>query len=94
MHYLLPIPGLFHIRMACIDAINRIHASGGSLHIDPNCLYKCLVLLYQNDIAKLHQKKGLPFCMMNDGIRYIMQVVILDVWAKDVSGNLQCYINS
>ncbi len=31
MDYLLPIPGLFHIRMACIDAINRIHATGNDL---------------------------------------------------------------
>ena len=93
MNYLLPVPRLFHIRMACIDAINRMHASGSDLQPDPNGLYLCLVFLYPNSIAKL-QKKVPPFCMMNDGIWYIMQMVILDMWAENVSGNLQHYINS
>ena len=40
MHYLLPIPGLFHVRMACMDAINRIYATSNDLCADPNGLYK------------------------------------------------------
>ncbi len=85
MHYLLLILGLFHVRMACVDAINRIHASGNNLHMDPNGLYKWLM---PNDVSKL-QKKVLPFWMMNDGIGYITQVVILDAWAENVGGDLE-----
>ncbi len=88
MHYLLPIPGLFHVRMACVDAINRIHASGNNLCMDPNGLYKQLMHLYPNDISKL-QKKVLPFWMMNDGIGYITQAVILDAWAENMGGDLE-----
>src|SRR5260370_28764149 len=63
MHYFLSIPRLFHIHMACIDAINHIYASVQSCS-DPNGLYKKLTLLNPNDTAKLN-KKVPPFCMMN-----------------------------
>ncbi len=93
MHYLLPILGLFHVRMACVDAINRIHASGNNLRTDPNGLYKRLTHLYPNDISKL-QKKVPPFRMMNDGIGYVTQAVILDAWAENVGGDLVQYMDS
>src|SRR5260370_42494189 len=90
MHYLLPILGLFHVRMACVDAINRIHASGNNLCMDLNGLYKWLTHLYPNDISKL-QKKVLPFWMMNDGIGYIKKAVLLQHWADKMEGDLQCH---
>src|SRR5260370_12974428 len=93
MHYLLPIPGLFHVRMACMDAINRIHASGSNLCMDPNGLYKWLTCLYPNDSSKL-QKKVPPFWMMNDGTGYITCVVILDAWVENVGGDLEQYADS
>ena len=93
MHYLLPIPGLFHVRMACMDAINRIHASDSNLCMDLNGLYKWLTCLYPNDSSKL-QKKVPPFQMMNDGIGYITHMVILDAWAENIGGDLEKYADS
>ena len=83
MHYLLAIPGPFHVRMACMDAINRIHASGNNLHMGLNGLYKQLMHLYPNDISKL-QNKVPPFQIMNNGIGYITHAIILDAWAENV----------
>ena len=93
MHYLLLIAGLFHVWMACVDAINRIHASGNALCTDPNGFYKSLIHLYQNDIVRL-QKKVPPFQMMNDAIGYIMHAIVLDAWTENVGGDLQCYVDS
>ena len=91
--YLLPIPGLFHIRMACVDAINRIYATGNDLRSDPNGLYKHLCLLFPNNLSKLN-KAIPPFRMMNDGLKYITQCTILDAWVESVGGNLQEFISS
>ncbi|KAF8341602.1 uncharacterized protein EI90DRAFT_2881729, partial [Cantharellus anzutake] len=93
MHYLLPIPGLFHVRMACIDAINRIHVVGHDLRNDPNSLYKKLAHLFPNDIAKLN-KSVPPFHMMNDGIMFITRSTILDAWTENIGGDLQNYAES
>jgi len=93
MHYLLPIPGLFHIRMVCIDAINRIHATRNDLQSDPNGLYKHLCLLFPNDLSKLN-KAVPPFWMMNNGLKYITWCTILDAWVESVGGNLQEFISS
>ncbi|KAF8344262.1 uncharacterized protein EI90DRAFT_2902059 [Cantharellus anzutake] len=93
MHYLLPIPGLFHVRMACVDAINRIHATGNDLRSDPNGFYKRLCLLFPNDLSKLN-KAVPPFWMMNDGINYITRCIILDAWEESVGSDLQKFISS
>ncbi|KAF8327241.1 uncharacterized protein EI90DRAFT_2928892 [Cantharellus anzutake] len=93
MHYLLPIPGLFHVRMACVDAINRIHTMGHNLRNDPNGLYKKLAHLFPNDVAKLN-KSIPPFRMMNDGIMFITKTTILDAWTENVGGDLRNYVES
>ncbi|KAF8333484.1 uncharacterized protein EI90DRAFT_2916867 [Cantharellus anzutake] len=93
MHYLLPIPGLFHVRMVCVDAMNRIHANGDNLRSDPNGLYKRLCLLFPNDLAKLN-KAVPPFRMVNDGLNYITQCTILDAWAESVDGDLEGFVAS
>ncbi|KAF8334019.1 uncharacterized protein EI90DRAFT_2852726, partial [Cantharellus anzutake] len=92
MHYLLPLPGLFHVKMACVDAINRVHSSSPDMRQNPYGLYKQLVLLFPNDIAKLN-KKVPPFRMMNDGISYVLQTAILDAWSESV-GDLDKYKES
>ena len=84
MCYFLPLPGLFHIKMACVDVINQIHASSSNMWQNPHGLYKLLVLLFPNDVAKLN-KKVPPFQMMNDGIGYVLQMTILDAWSENVS---------
>ncbi|KAF8335733.1 uncharacterized protein EI90DRAFT_3152773 [Cantharellus anzutake] len=93
MHYLVAIPGLFHVRMACVDAMNRIHATGKDSRSDPNGLYKRLCLLFPNDLSKLN-KAVPPFQMMNDGINYITQCTILDAWTENVGGDLQKFVES
>ena len=93
MHYLLPIPGLFHVRMACVDAINRIYASGQDLCDDPNGLYRKLTHLFPNDITKLN-KSIPPFRMMNDGMKFITDATILDAWRENVGEELKDYVES
>ena len=92
MHYFLPLPGLFHIKMACIDAINQVHASSTDMWQNPHGLYKLLVLLFPNDITKLN-KKVPPFCMMHDGVNYVLRTSILDAWSENV-GDLASYKES
>src|SRR5260370_41166956 len=89
MHYFLPLPGLFHIKMACVDVINWAHASGPNMKQNSHSLYKLLVLLFPNDIEKLNRKVP-PFCMMNNGISYVVQMAILDAWSENV-GDLEKY---
>ncbi|KAF8328255.1 uncharacterized protein EI90DRAFT_3017874 [Cantharellus anzutake] len=91
--FLLPIPGLFHIRMACVDAINRIHGSTPGMRNDPNGLYKYLMTLFPNNTAKLNQKVP-PFRMMNDGIDYILRVAILNAWKEDMGGDIAGFLKS
>ncbi|KAF8316520.1 uncharacterized protein EI90DRAFT_3134333 [Cantharellus anzutake] len=61
--------------------------------IDPNGLYKRLCMLFPNDHSKLN-KPVPPFRMMNDGLNYVTQCTILDVWAENVGGDLEKFITS
>jgi hypothetical protein len=76
MEYLETVPGLFHVLMACADAIWRIYLQPKALHEDPSGIWKQFCLLNPSAQAKLNTHPG--FRIIHDGVDDILTARILD----------------
>jgi len=74
--YVETVPGLFHVLMACADAIWRTYIEPKDLHKDRSGVYQQFCDLYPKKQAKL--TLSAPFRMLHDGIDHILTARILD----------------
>ena len=74
--YLETVPGLFHVLMACADAMWRTYVEPKDLQDDPHGVFHQLAKLNPSHIAKL--KSHAPFRMLHDGIDRILTARILE----------------
>ena len=76
MEYLETVPGLFHVLMACADAIWRTYLEPTDLRDEPQGVYQQFVKLNPTQTPKL--KTNAPFRMLHDGIDHILSARILE----------------
>ena len=76
LEYIKMVLGLFHILMACADAMWHIYLEPKGLHNHPCSVWKQFCQLYPNLHAKLGTHPG--FCVMHDSVEHILAVQILD----------------
>jgi hypothetical protein len=76
MEYLETVPGLFHVLMACGDAIWHTYLKPTDLRDDPQGVYQQFVKLNPTQTSKL--KANTPFRMPHDGIDHILMAQILE----------------
>ncbi|KAF8317294.1 uncharacterized protein EI90DRAFT_2943471, partial [Cantharellus anzutake] len=84
LQWLVTVPGVFHIRMAAVDAIWRTHISGHALQSNEGGTYKLFQTLRPRDFTKLSRNPS--YHMLNDGIMHLVKVHITVCW-EQVLGN-------
>ena len=67
LQFMIFIPGLFHVKMACADAIHRIFISPKGLHQDKATMMSLIELFYPNLTSKIINNKA-GFRVLNDCI--------------------------
>jgi hypothetical protein len=84
---LVPVLGLFHLKMACADAIWRIliHKKPGQGINDPNSLFSMLAKLRPDQTGHFTSKKGPGFRRMHEVIQHVGIVSRLDRWRLVIS---------
>ncbi|KAF4566345.1 hypothetical protein EYR36_011771 [Pleurotus pulmonarius] len=70
--------GLFHLKMACADAIGRICIFPKAARHDPSSLIKFVSILRKKETAKIETKPG--FCRMHEVIEHVGIVLRLNSW--------------
>ncbi|TFY60049.1 hypothetical protein EVG20_g7564 [Dentipellis fragilis] len=81
---MLTIPGLFHLKMACTEAIHRIHIEPKEAQRDPdNSMMKYASILQSKETGKLGTKPG--FRRMHEIIQHVGIALCLDCWRVNAS---------
>src|SRR5260221_14722070 len=75
LQFLVTIPGCFHIQMACVDAIWRVHIQSKALHEVKGGVFDQFKVLHPKDSSKL--ASNLTYCMLNDGIQHLVSLHLL-----------------
>ncbi|KAH7902832.1 hypothetical protein BJ138DRAFT_1021471, partial [Hygrophoropsis aurantiaca] len=78
LQYLVFLPGLFHYKMACVDALWRTYLQPKEGRDDENSLYQHVGLLRPDETGKMVTKPG--FRRMHDVIHHDLWGSILDCW--------------
>ncbi|KAK7682119.1 hypothetical protein QCA50_014705 [Cerrena zonata] len=76
------VPGLFHLKMACADALWRIFIEPKQSHEDPNSLFSHIGKLRPKETLKFASGPG--FRRMHKAIQHIGIVSRLDIWREKV----------
>ena len=76
--FIVYVMGLFHLKMACADAIWRIFIKPSEARYDPNCLIKHVSELRPKETGKITSKPG--FRRMHEVIQHVGIVLRLDCW--------------
>ncbi|KIK82600.1 hypothetical protein PAXRUDRAFT_710260, partial [Paxillus rubicundulus Ve08.2h10] len=76
--YLIFLPGLFHYKMACVDALFRTYLQPKEGRDDENSLYQHLGLLRPDKTGKMISKPG--FRRMHEVVHHDLWASILDCW--------------
>jgi hypothetical protein len=76
--YVVFVPGLFHFKMACVDALWRTWIQPHAGQQDPNSLYQHAGVLRPEETRKIGTKPG--FRWMHDLIHHDLTVSMLDCW--------------
>ncbi|KAF8340421.1 uncharacterized protein EI90DRAFT_2906032 [Cantharellus anzutake] len=76
LQWLIPVPGVFHIRMAAVDAIWRIHLRGQDRC--ENDTFELFKKLRPKDASKLASNPG--YRMLNDGIQHLIRAHLTVYW--------------
>ncbi|KAF4562617.1 hypothetical protein EYR36_004011 [Pleurotus pulmonarius] len=85
--FLIYVMGLFHLKMACADAIWRICIFPKSARNDPSSLIKFVGILRKKETAKIETKPG--FRRMHEVIEHVGIVSRLNSWKAVVSKHYQ-----
>src|SRR5260370_2695830 len=78
LQWLVTIPGVFHIWMAVVDAIWRIHIRGEALCSNEGGTYKLFEYLHPRDSTKLGTNP--TYRMLNDGIQHLIKQHLIVCW--------------
>ena len=78
LQWLIPIPGVFHIRMAAVDAIWRMHIRDKNMQENSGGTFKLFHTLCPKDSLKLTTNPG--YHMLNDGFQHLIKTHLLVCW--------------
>ncbi|KAK7692967.1 hypothetical protein QCA50_004608 [Cerrena zonata] len=78
------VPGLFHLKMACADALWRIFIEPKQSHDDANSLFRHVGQIRPKETVKFASNPG--FRRMHEVIQHIGIVSRLDFWREKVKG--------
>ena len=80
LQWLVRIPGIFHVRMAAVDAIWRTHIRGEGLCLNEGGTYKLFETLHPRDSARLKSNPG--YHILNNGIIHLIRAHIMVCWEQ------------
>lgn len=83
MQFVVFMMGLFHLKMACADAIWRIFIHHKNCDVDANSLMAHVSQIRPRETGKIQSKPG--FRRMHEVIQHVGLVACLDVWRIEVS---------
>ncbi|KAF8961386.1 hypothetical protein BDZ97DRAFT_1905532 [Flammula alnicola] len=83
--YVVFIPGLFHFKMACADALWRTWIQPQTGRQDPNSLYQHAGVLRPQETGKIGTKPG--FRRMHDLIHHDIAASMLNCWGLEAEGH-------
>ncbi len=83
LQFVVFVLGLFHLQMACADAIWRMYIEPKELRTDPNGLYQHMCKIRPHDSGRIGSKPG--FRLMHDLIHQCADGRMLDVWRVEVN---------
>ncbi|PSS32232.1 hypothetical protein PHLCEN_2v2001 [Hermanssonia centrifuga] len=82
LQYAIFVPGLFHVQMACADAIHRMFIDPKHLRMDPNGLYQQACKVRPYDSGRIASKPG--FGLMHDLLLQCADARMLDAWRVEI----------
>ncbi|KAG2341406.1 hypothetical protein BDR05DRAFT_976981 [Suillus weaverae] len=85
--YVIFLPGLFHYKMACADAIWRTYIQPKEGHDDENSLYQHTAVLQPEETGKMVSKPG--FQQVHDIIHHDIWASIMDCWQIEAENENQ-----
>ena len=86
LQWLVTIPGVFHIQMAAVDAIWRLHIKGEGLCSNEGGTYKLFEYLCPHDSMKLSTNP--TYHMLNDGIHHLLRAHLSVCWEEVMGKDL------
>jgi hypothetical protein len=87
--YVIFLPGLFHYKMACADALWHTHIQPKEGHDDENSLYQHIGILRPDETGKMVSKAG--FRHVHDVLHHDVWASMLDCWRIEVHHqNMAC----
>lgn len=81
--YVVFILGLFHFKMACVDALWRIYLQTKEGHNDVNSTYQHVGILRPQETGLMTSKPG--FRRMHDLVHHKLRATILECWRVEAS---------
>ncbi|KAF8257523.1 hypothetical protein EI94DRAFT_1629719 [Lactarius quietus] len=81
--YVVFVPGLFHYKMACVDALWRTYLQNKDGHEDVNSTFQHAGILRPQETGILTTKPG--FCWMHDVVHHELRAAILECWQTEAS---------
>jgi len=83
LQFIIFLPGLFHYKMACADALWRTHIQPKDGRDDEDSMFQHICILRPNESNIIGSKPG--FRQMHDVIHHDLWAVMLDCWHMEVS---------
>ena len=92
LQWLITVPGTFHIRMVCVDAIWWVHIHPKAQRDIKGGIFNLFKILHPKDSSKLALHP--TYQMLNDGIHHLIESEILVCWER-VTGysNINDFVN-
>ncbi|KAH8977876.1 hypothetical protein EDB92DRAFT_1808094 [Lactarius akahatsu] len=81
--FVIFVLGLFHYKMACVDALWRTYLQVKEGCEDVNSTYQHVGILQPQETGLMMTKPG--FCWMHDVVHHKLCAVILECWCKELS---------
>ncbi|KIK76581.1 hypothetical protein PAXRUDRAFT_169448 [Paxillus rubicundulus Ve08.2h10] len=87
--YLIFLPGLFHYKMACVDALFHTYLQPKGGWDDENSLYQHVGILHPDKIGKMTSKPG--FQRMHEVVHHNLWAAMLDCWRVEAQNQNQAW---